>query len=100
MNTHILISIEDVKDKIALYKEDIKTSENGGDSIRAAAFSHMLSELEDILKIGKQISLNEEDIEEKAWKALENSQEDFSDDTSGSYLFRQGVKQALKDLPL
>lgn len=93
MNTHVIIPIKDIKDIIKRYKKDIDTSEKGNDNIRAAAFTHMIDGLETAAKLGKQISLDEKDIEEKT-----NIKYTSLIDNKGNTERKQGYKQALKDL--
>lgn len=99
MNTHLLIQIKDLENKIILYREDIKVSERGGDYIRAAAFAHMVFALNEILEESKQISLDEKDAEKRA-KELYDLPENYNITQSNNIceIFVEGYKQALKDL--
>ena len=94
--THILISIKDLKAKIKLYKKDIKTSENSNnDLIRAAAFTHKLNELEDLLKQSKKISLTERNIKRKGFDFLVSKGAKYSSQFPGLIT---GYTEALKSL--
>ena len=73
--THILIPIKDIKKRIKSWKGHVEAKE-----------------LQDLLETSKQISLDEKDIEVKAWEFEPKVDSNHSD------LLRRGYKQALKDL--
>jgi hypothetical protein len=66
MNTHIIIPIIEIKDKIKFYKEQIAVSEGSNDMTRAAIETYEMRLLESLIKESKKISLDEKTIEDKA----------------------------------
>ena len=108
MNTHILISIKDIEE----FKKELK-NETSGDKYEDFYLQGKLRAIQYLENIGKQISLDEKDIEDKAleyfkraepevwanYAKLFNAQSDNLKRYKGdkSYIL-QAYKQALKDL--
>ncbi|HEY9485220.1 MAG TPA: hypothetical protein VIQ04_01135 [Nitrososphaeraceae archaeon] len=95
MNTHIIIPIKDIESEI----EILKLEQEGSPTM--SRLSKIVS-LTDILMKGKQISLDEKDIEEKATKAIEDKTKRIPVPTSiwmaEIRQYEECYKQALKDL--
>jgi|JI10StandDraft_1071094.scaffolds.fasta_scaffold00260_63 hypothetical protein len=93
MKTHIIIPIADIEDEIKNYNQLI---EFGYDKQDASRSKH---ELNRILSMGKQISLDEKDIKEKAAIAM-TGRYDLKDTNNqiGAGGFISGYKQALNEL--
>lgn len=90
MNTHIIIPIKDFEELVATAKEMIKTTKLAAIQDQYIGAENTLAYLK---LIGKQISLDEKDIEEKAQKiypALDFRYRNFPK--------KEAYKQALKDL--
>lgn len=95
--THILISIKDIEKLLLEYQKEIKEAAQSQDKTKFTKFVGKHYGLKRVYDIGKQISLDEKDVEEKAkthfpFKGFENS------NNSAKELGRIGYKQALKDL--
>ena len=86
--THILIPIKDIDNWIA----EIKIS-----GLTITPFEEAEIQTLERIKEGKQISLNEEDIEEKAVEYADNGNWEFGEDDNFTNR-RNAYKQALKDL--
>ena len=84
MNTHIIISIKEIEDRIKDYQYKF---DNNEDLEAKKFYKSQIHLLKQILK-GKQISLDEKDIEEKANKQI----------FTGLNTPQNAYKQALKDL--
>lgn len=98
--THILIPIKDIEDVLIMYQRIIGETgraKAGGDNSETNRNAFMKATgkyygIKSLLEVGKQISLDERDIEEKAKKCGDNWEEPSSDHIT------YGYKQALKDL--
>jgi len=92
--THLLIPIKDIEERIKEYQELKKFGYSEQDASRS------IHELNLILNMNKQISLNEEDIEEKANASFicGSLAPVGSRDRSECELRRHGYIQALTDL--
>ena len=93
MNTHLIIPIKDIESFIA--KKDALAKSADDFNVKTEIYA-TITGMEQTLKLGKQISLDEKDIEEKAEKYGRGN--DWPDDRSIYSELKQGYKQALKDL--
>ena len=93
MNTHILISIEDVKERIADLKRQSANAKKAKCTKDVEQIAFEIAAIEETLRKGKQISLDDKDIEIASDKAY--PQTIFN---MGDYRARKGYKQALNDL--
>lgn len=108
-NTHILIPIKDIEDKIALLRVQLAKANEELDSLEYAwdgenrrielsedinGYSVGIIVCQQMLEAGKQISLDEEDIviEKKANKFYKSANDSIIDG------FVDGYKQALRDI--
>jgi hypothetical protein len=93
--THILIPIKDIEEEIKTLQSSRQKKISKGFLNDAQAIQNQILVYKEIL-LGKQISLNEENIEEKATKYSSNIKEYLKlDELIGR---KRGYKQALKDL--
>lgn len=102
MNTHILISIEEIDATVNIIKGEIlRYTEMGNEPkhlVMRYANESFLKLYETMKRTSKQISLDEKDIEEKSMKyceGLKNSEYLYA---TQKVLIENGYKQALKDL--
>lgn len=90
MNTHLLISIKDIEDKIQRIIMNNKHLFNDKEYMKE--YYPEAYQLEELLNNSKQISLDDEGIEDKA----ENFYQSANDSTISGFV--DGYTQALKDL--
>ena len=64
MNTHVLISIKDIEDKIADLKKQIVVCQKNKEEENEIQIFIEIAIIQAFVRKGKQISLNEEDIKE------------------------------------
>lgn len=83
--THIIIPIIEIEKLLKIYTQEIKEAGLYQDKTKFTKFTGKHSGLNTIYNLGKQISLDEEDIEKKDFP---NKNRNYS----------YGYKQALKDL--
>lgn len=96
MNTHILIPIKDIEDRIKTLALKRDNEHKKGNDKSALRIEYTIVEITSIFESAKKISLDEKDIEDKAlnYHASINTESK----TVNNYFKYEGYKQALKDL--
>lgn len=92
MATHILIPIKDIENSIKILKQSLAVAKKEKDTELIKFFQIELENRQNIHKLGKQISLDEKDIDEILHKK-------YGDDNYSKIINKKiGYKQALKHL--
>lgn len=97
--THILIPIKDIEQELKILQLNRQKKINSGFLNDAQAIQNQILVYKEIL-LGKQISLNEEDIKAKAQGVIDILLEPTNGEELCAYFggIRVGYEQALKDL--
>lgn len=95
MNTHILIPIKDIEQQIKIIRQAIASAVKTKDAQLQFLLEEEIERKHYILRLGKQISLDENDIKKKA-----KSSHKLFNKLNGKFHdhYQVGYEQALKDL--